>query len=216
MFVTASAPIGMLGLRDDSSLPDGIGFEFEQMAAVGCQQRPSVKVRDSDNATPDRNWLTGSSVRDVSVIGMTTVGPVFSFRWADRPPRLFERVHAANGDILAANAEEDTWRFQLRFPNERAASEFYRADGALARELNILSVSGDFDDESSRLGTPSEKQQAALKLAFELGYFEVPRRTTLEDVAHQLGISDTALSQRLRRGMNQLLTQTFNPVSATS
>jgi hypothetical protein len=38
-----------------------------------------------------------------------------------------------------------------------------------------------------------------------LGYFEIPRRTTLTEVAESLGRSDVAVSKDLRRGMAALL-----------
>ncbi|MFD1562484.1 helix-turn-helix domain-containing protein [Haloarchaeobius amylolyticus] len=55
----------------------------------------------------------------------------------------------------------------------------------------------------------TERQQEALLVALEAGYFAVPRETTLSDVAAQLGISDQALSARLRRGQANLLRSTL-------
>jgi hypothetical protein len=53
-------------------------------------------------------------------------------------------------------------------------------------------------------------QREALLAALEAGYFEVPRGTTLEEVAATLGISDQALSARLRRGTATLLRDTLD------
>jgi len=48
-------------------------------------------------------------------------------------------------------------------------------------------------------------QRDALSRAVAAGYFEVPRRTTLVELADELDISDTAVSQRIRRGMANVL-----------
>ncbi|SFC34793.1 hypothetical protein SAMN05444422_107129 [Halobiforma haloterrestris] len=43
----------------------------------------------------------------------------------------------------------------------------------------------------------TEKQREAVELAVELGYYGRPREATLEDLADELGISKSAVSQRL-------------------
>jgi predicted DNA binding protein len=37
------------------------------------------------------------------------------------------------------------------------------------------------------------------------GYFEIPRRVTLTDLAEELGITRQATSERIRRGVNAVL-----------
>lgn len=44
----------------------------------------------------------------------------------------------------------------------------------------------------------TEKQREALELAFEHGYYETPREGDLETISDELGISRSAVSQRLR------------------
>jgi predicted DNA binding protein len=41
--------------------------------------------------------------------------------------------------------------------------------------------------------------------AHERGYFEVPRRATLSDLAREFGVTEQAISQRLRRAMNAVV-----------
>jgi predicted DNA binding protein len=53
----------------------------------------------------------------------------------------------------------------------------------------------------------SEKQFQALSLAFDRGYFAVPRRITLENLADEVGVSHQALSERLRRGQQVVLSE---------
>lgn len=60
----------------------------------------------------------------------------------------------------------------------------------------------------SRYGV-TEAQREALLRAHRAGYFDVPRRTKLETVAGELGISTQALSTRLRRGQTSLLENTL-------
>jgi hypothetical protein len=53
-------------------------------------------------------------------------------------------------------------------------------------------------------------QREALWTAYEMGYFEIPRTTTLDDVAAELGITASALSERLRRAQTHLIETTLS------
>ncbi|MFP3259017.1 MAG: helix-turn-helix domain-containing protein [Caldivirga sp.] len=45
----------------------------------------------------------------------------------------------------------------------------------------------------------------ALKAAYDLGYFDEPRKSTLSKVADALGLSPTTVNYEIRRGINKLL-----------
>lgn len=51
----------------------------------------------------------------------------------------------------------------------------------------------------------TDRQRDALLTAHEMGYFEVPRRASLQDVAGTLGITAPSLSERLRRAQSRLV-----------
>jgi predicted DNA binding protein len=54
----------------------------------------------------------------------------------------------------------------------------------------------------------TDRQREALRIAYELGYFDIPRRASLDDVAAELGISASSVSERLRRAQTQLIEET--------
>jgi len=58
-------------------------------------------------------------------------------------------------------------------------------------------------------------QAAALRRAFELGYFTVPRGATASEVAAALGISKSAFLERLRRAQNALFAQVLDATPPT-
>jgi predicted DNA binding protein len=55
----------------------------------------------------------------------------------------------------------------------------------------------------------SAKQREALLAAYEAGYFTVPRQASLREVAASLGISRSALAERLHRGQSHVLEHYF-------
>lgn len=63
----------------------------------------------------------------------------------------------------------------------------------------------DADREEAPASGLTDSQREALRTAHEMGYFDVPRRASLDDVAAELGISASALSERLRRAQSTLV-----------
>lgn len=57
----------------------------------------------------------------------------------------------------------------------------------------------------------TDRQREALVTAHEMGYFDVPRGAELADVADELGIGASALSERLRRAQAHLVETTVAP-----
>jgi hypothetical protein len=55
----------------------------------------------------------------------------------------------------------------------------------------------------------TELQAASLRFALDRGYFDVPRETTLEELASALDVSHQALSERVRRGVGALVDTTL-------
>ncbi|WP_339105455.1 helix-turn-helix domain-containing protein [Haloterrigena salinisoli] len=68
--------------------------------------------------------------------------------------------------------------------------------------LRRLTRDGDPEPPGDGLTDP---QREALRTAYELGYFRVPRGASLEDVAAELGVSASSVSERLRRAQTQLI-----------
>ena len=70
--------------------------------------------------------------------------------------------------------------------------------------------------QSEARGEPSQRwdltpaQEESLRTAFEMGYFTIPRETSSEAVAEELGVSKSAFLERLRRGEAALLERIFS------
>ncbi len=53
-------------------------------------------------------------------------------------------------------------------------------------------------------------QQEALEVAYEMGYFSIPKSVTATEVATELGIGKSAFLERLRRGQTAIFRQLFD------
>nr|WP_236039708.1 helix-turn-helix domain-containing protein [Halomicroarcula salinisoli] len=72
-------------------------------------------------------------------------------------------------------------------------------------ELRRLTKDGEPKQPGDGLTDP---QREALRTAYEMGHFEVPRSASLSEVADELGITPSAVSERLRRAQTHIVETT--------
>lgn len=128
-----------------------------------------------------------------------------------------ERLHRlADNDTIVEHVEvtADGWR-QRRWFSEWVDFETYRSfwqDNAEGFSLYRLREAGDSANADADAGL-TDRQREALSAAYEMGYFEIPRRAELGDVADCLDISASSLSERLRRAQTHLIESTLTDAS---
>ncbi|ELY95174.1 bacterio-opsin activator HTH domain-containing protein [Natrialba hulunbeirensis JCM 10989] len=95
-----------------------------------------------------------------------------------------------------------------RVPSRETLLEYRKRCLEKGVGFQVRRIYHEHESEAKQYGL-SEHQREALLTALERGYFDVPRAATLSEVADELGISDQALSARLRRGQANLLWHTI-------
>lgn len=105
--------------------------------------------------------------------------------------------------VRQALVTTDGWDCKFGFAGNAALSRFF--DTCRAEDIGF---------EIKRIYEPREQsdgsvltglQRDALDTAMETGYFDIPRSGDLQEVGHRLGISDSAASERIRRGLQTLI-----------
>jgi len=72
----------------------------------------------------------------------------------------------------------------------------------LAPDLRSLSP---YDGQEGSLDVLTERQREVVTTAYEMGFYEVPRETTTETVANELGVDASTVSEHLQRAERNLL-----------
>lgn len=75
-------------------------------------------------------------------------------------------------------------------------------------QFDILSINQFRPEGSAVTGGLTEEQRETILFAYNRGYFEEPRKTSLEDLAGEMELSSTAVGGRIRRGINELVKAT--------
>lgn len=121
-------------------------------------------------------------------------------------------LSAAEADIVVLDLTVSAagMRFVARIPS-RAALRAYAAAcqrRGVGFRLERLYEEGTAGRRGGQFGL-TDSQADALRRALDMGYFEVPRETSIREIADDLDTSAQALSTLLRRGQKNLLESTL-------
>ncbi|WP_175416329.1 helix-turn-helix domain-containing protein [Natrinema versiforme] len=113
------------------------------------------------------------------------------------------------GLLLKAQSNDRGWTNRLHLPDREALAELWECceETDIAFDLHRMFRQDEWTGEA--VPAVTDEQRAALVTAYEEGYFEEPRETSLEELADSLGISPTAVGGRIRRGTGQLVETTL-------
>lgn len=119
-------------------------------------------------------------------------------------PLVFPLFREYDVTMLEAKRDANGLHLQARFPSRDALLGFLDAASDIAENVGVIRL---FTDEEAGAAetTLTEKQRAALTLAFERGYFESPSRVTLDELAAEVDISPQALSGHIRAAVRKLV-----------
>lgn len=176
---------------------------LERIVPLQEQANPLFWVSNADSRPIEAKLRDQDDVETVEVLTETDSKSLFEVAIDPDDTGLVQALTEARANILEATGTADHWDFRLRFRSHDDLSSFNVAltDRGIPVTLRQLYNPSEPDDTSSI----SLEQRETLRLAYDLGYFEVPRRTTLAELADEFDVSDTALSQRMRRGVASLV-----------
>lgn len=158
--------------------------------------------RDDDRsilASLDRD----PTVRNPLLVDCTGTRDVYRVELTDETVTLSGMVADQGGRIREAKGTKTAWVLQLRFPSRDALVAFNDECKRNDVSVQVTHLRSTECGERPLLGL-TEKQQELLTVAYEEGYFEVPRGISQDELAERLGVSKSAISQRLRRAMTEL------------
>ena len=114
-----------------------------------------------------------------------------------------------NGFLVHTETEDGGWLVHLLLPDRAALNAIWEYAIANDIALDIVEIYSNDDAGGESSYGLTDEQRAALQLAFSQGYFNEPRDISLGEVADRMGLSSTATSGRLRRGMRNLIAATI-------
>lgn len=124
------------------------------------------------------------------------IGDLEGLRALATTDAVIERIRATPSGWIQTGWFADRTAFD-------AFRTFWQANAGFT--LRRLTRDGQPEEPGDGLTDP---QREALRTAYEMGHYEVPRGASLDDVADELGITASSLSERLRRAQTHLVETT--------
>lgn len=190
------------------TLPEAV-IEVERVIASNNVLTPYFWV---SNVSFDEFETAGNG--DPSIKGLRQIDcfedmALYRAEWTDALVSTTSLVVDIASVILDATGTDGQWEIEMRFDNPDQLSEFQTFCSTNGIDITVRRL---FELSQPLTGSQyglTEKQQEALVAAWDAGYFETPRKTTLSEIADDLGITQQSLSNRLRRGHQMLIANTL-------
>ncbi|TYL38005.1 bacterio-opsin activator [Natronococcus pandeyae] len=167
-------------------------------------------------------WLSGASkedleaglaeastIEDYSLISGTEEKWLYNVEFTPETIDIFEVVLEEGGTILDASAPDGSWVLNIRVEERNDASSIYETLEDHGFRPTIIRLSDTTGENHSQTGL-TQRQYETLVAAIDHGYFRIPREVSMQELSDELDISHQALSERLRRAYQSLVTTELN------
>lgn len=199
--------------------------EFELGRILGVEGITSIELENLvpvDEATVPLFWIHNSSRRSfldsvechpsvdmIEEVDAFEDRTLYTLDWDAGKDEVFQGIRTNDGQLLSAEGTAEAWNFELRFPDHDALSQFTAHCEAAGITVEATRVYNPTTPNAGPWYGLSDPQREALTLAVELGYYDIPRGCTTKELADALGISDQAVTERLRRAIAALVEHTL-------
>jgi predicted DNA binding protein len=197
-------PWGVFPLSEALGEQSGRTVTVEPIVPTAETPIPYVWVHGAAGTDHEAVFDGDAPIDDVEVIEKNDGSVLYRLSWEPAGSGFVAALRETEASVVSARADADEWLCTVRFKNHSRVSEFKRLCDRADVSVSLRSI--DHGIEDSVPGGPlTPAQRETLQLAVQKGYFSIPRGTTLSDLAEELGVSDQATSERIRRGVQALL-----------
>lgn len=155
---------------------------------------------------------TVNSVRQVCDLDDRTLMRVETVSYPPEQRLLLPTLRAHDGTHLGATRDADGLHVRARFPNRDALDAFLCAADDVAHGVDVHRLYAE-EGETAATHNLTDRQRAALELAYERGYYETPSEVTLDALAEEFGVTPQTLSRHLRVAVEKVVADTVGPTT---
>lgn len=208
--VTARLPANEFALADTLSAVSDLQVTCASIGASGKTAAfPLVWFHTTELDKLDAALETDPTVTAAEALVHVDDRHLYRMEWASSLRWLCQLLLTSRAICLDAQASDTHWKIEILYPDREALQETDEFCEQYNLSFTIESVRTIDPEQTTQCGlTPA--QYEAMTVACQLGYFAVPREANLEEVAAEVGVSHQALSERLRRGHETLITTVLN------
>nr|WP_198400432.1 helix-turn-helix domain-containing protein [Halodesulfurarchaeum formicicum] len=193
----------------------GVTVELERLIPHETLIIPYFWVRGVETDDIEAAFDPHEGVQAIQMVDHIEDEYLMRAEWKQEYFGVLSALAKANVVVLSGVGTKDEWRFEVRGESQETIAEFrtYCQDNDIPIEITAVHAMLPIKGEGYEL---TESQREALILAYERGYFDTPRKASLESIAAELDITQQSLSSRLRRGHRRLIGATLTSSSQTT
>ncbi len=196
-------------------LPD-VSVELERIIPARDVVIPYFWVRRTTVDNVEEAFSEHPGVRRIQFVDSVEDEHLLRVEWALDYNEVLTTLTETKISLIKAVGTNTRWTFDVRGDTRDDLSNFQSRCRELQIPITLTELHALTPVETATEAALTDAQQEALVLAYERGYFESPRETTMEEIGDELGISQQAVASRLRRGINHILGETLSDVSVPS
>ncbi|WP_336345991.1 helix-turn-helix domain-containing protein [Halalkalicoccus ordinarius] len=193
----------------------GTAIELENMVPMGESPVPFFWVHNSDCEEIEANLSNQETVQKITEIDNLNGRTLYALEWTIDQDELFRGIQEQHAQVLGATGTIVDWEFELRFPSHEALSDFQRYCKQEQIEISVRRIYNPTKPGTGPWFGLTPMQRETLLLATEMGYYNIPRECSTIDLAERLEISDQAVTERLRRAIVTLVSNTLHEEQTT-
>lgn len=188
---------------------DGDRTEIERVDSVGGDGGAVFSFSEPPGDRPAGGFddpFAGVEGCRLEALGEFDGRTLYVVSWAPTADPFFGLLDDHDGTVRRGAGTADAWTFETRFPSQDAFASFESACAEAGLDAKVERV---YNPTKRGIGAGyglTPRQRRTLELAVERGYYDIPRRCTTIELADELGISDQAVTERLRRGIVTFVT----------
>lgn len=164
---------------------------------------PYFWVRGTETDAIVEQFSENPSVRDIRLVDSVNDEYLLRCKWVSEHESVLDALVDPEVILLSAVGTAEQWTFEVRGESRKAIAKLrnYCHQNDIPITLTKLHALEPLAAQHDL----TEKQRKAMILAFDRGYFDSPRASTLQEIAAELDITQQSLSSRLRRGNRRLI-----------
>lgn len=192
----------ILGIEGETSVV------LETMVPLGERTVPFFRVH-GEKSEFEESVRNQEAVNDIHVISTHDGEILYALDWDISDDTFFEGLIASGASLLEARGVADTWLFEPRFESHDALSVFQSHCTEHDIPIDVQRLYNPTKPDAGPWYGLSPPQRMTLTRAVESGYYSIPRQTSTQDLAVEFGITDQAVTERLRRAIRNLVSGTL-------
>ena len=192
-----------------AQLPD-VTVELERLIPSQDVVIPYFWVRGTEVEDIEAAFTEHPGVNGIQLVDSVADEYLLRVEWSLKYEDVLTVLTETEIPLIKATGTNKQWTFDIRGDSRSDVATFHTRCREVGIPVTLTALHDLTPVETGIKEALTDKQQEALVLALERGYFESPREVTMKELGEELGISQQAVAARLRHGIKHILKRTFS------